>query len=66
MCAKYYQTNKERLQKRCMKDIKTYPKKIKKKRQYGCEQYKNLSEDEKQRLADYTNIINWWKMLHSN
>ena len=33
-------------------DIETFLKK-KKKRQYGREQYKNLLEDEKQRLVEY-------------
>ena len=32
LCAKYYQGNVKRLQKRHMKDIKIYPKKKKKKR----------------------------------
>ena len=37
--AKYYQNNKERLQRKLTKDIE---------QQCGCEQYKNLPEDEKQ------------------
>ena len=37
-----------------MKDIKVFLKKIKgKKQQYGSECYKNLPEDEKQKLAEY-------------
>ena len=41
--AKYFQSNKERLQIKIMKDIKVFPKKKnKKKRQYGRQQYKNL------------------------
>ena len=36
LSAKYYQENKERLQKKLVKDIKIFPKK-KKKRQYGRE-----------------------------
>ena len=42
--AKYYQSNKERLQKNIVKDSK---------RQYCCERYKNLSEDEKSKLVEY-------------
>ena len=37
-----------------MKDIKIFLKKKKNRKQvYGCEQYKNLSEFEKQRLVEY-------------
>ena len=36
-----------------MKDIKIFLKK-KKKRQYGREYYKHLSEDEKQKLDEYS------------
>ena len=36
--------------KRLFKDIKIFLKKDKKKK-YGCQRYKNLPEDEKQRLA---------------
>ena len=32
-------------------------------RQYGCEQYKNIREDEKQKLADYRKNIKWKKLL---
>ena len=40
---KYYWENKERLQKKLMKNIKIFlKKKKKKKQQYGCERYKNL------------------------
>ena len=40
-----------------MKDIKVFLKKKKeKKRQYGRERYKNLTEDEKQNLVDYKKI----------
>ena len=49
--AKYYQDNKERLQKNPWK-ISVFLKK-KKKRQYGRERYKNLSEDEKRKLIEY-------------
>ena len=48
LSAKYYQENKERLHKKLVKDIKIFLKKRKKKKpQYGCECYKNLSKDEK-------------------
>ena len=37
-----------------MKHIKVFlKKKKKKKQQYGCERYKNLPEDEKQKLVQY-------------
>ena len=39
--AKYYQDNKERLQKMLVKDISKKEKE--KKQQYGCERYKNLN-----------------------
>ena len=46
LSAKYYQENKERLQKKLVKNIKTFlKKKNKKKRQYGPKRYKKLSED---------------------
>ena len=59
LLAKYYQENKERLQKKLVKDIKIFLRKKKeKKQQYGRERYKNLSEDEKQNLAEHRkNII---------
>ena len=41
----FYQENRERLQKKLVKDIKVFQrKKKKKKQQYGRECYKNLSE----------------------
>ena len=43
---------KKDYKKRLVKDIKTFPKK-EKKQQYGCERYKNLSEDEIQRIVEY-------------
>ena len=47
LSAKYYQENKERLRKKFVRDIKIFLKKKKKikKRQYGRERYKNLSEN---------------------
>ena len=54
LSAKYYQENKERLQKKLVKDIKIFLKKKKeKKRQYRRERYKNISGDEKQKLVEY-------------
>ena len=50
--AQWYQKNKEMLQ-------KSYPKQKKRKSDNMTERYKNLPEDEKQRLAEYRkNIIN--------
>ena len=58
LIAKSYQKNKKRLQKKLVKDIKIFLKKQKKKQQYGCERYKNLSEEKKQKLVEYRkNII---------
>ena len=59
LSAKYCQENKERLQKKLMKDVKIFlKKKKKKKQQYGRESYKNLSEDEKKSfLSIKENII---------
>ena len=60
---KFYQENKERLQKKHVKDIRIFlKKKKKKKRQYVHKICKNLSEDEKQKLVEYIkNIIEWKK-----
>ena len=52
--AKYYRNNKERLQKKLVRDIKVVLKKKKEeKQQYDFEQYKNLPEDEKQKPVKY-------------
>ena len=56
MSAKYYQENKalQKKKKKLVKDIKTFLKKTKKSKcQYGREHYKNLSENEKQKLVEY-------------
>ena len=46
---------KKDYKKRLAKDIKIFlKKKEKKKRQYGCEHYKNISKDGKQKLVEYT------------
>ena len=54
LSAKYYQENKERLQK---KDRERYQnlstEKKEKKQQYDRERYKNISKDEKNGLVDY-------------
>ena len=51
--AKYYQENKERLQKKVCKRHQNLSKEEKEeKRQYGCECYKNISEGEKQKLVE--------------
>lgn len=56
-CAKYYQENKERLQKRSVKDIIIYPKKTN----------DNMVVDEKERLVEYRkNNIKWEKVLNNN
>ena len=58
LSAKYYQENKERLQKNLVKDIKIFlKKKKKKKRQYCHKRYTNLSEDEQQKLVEYRKIL---------
>ena len=54
--------NKERPQKNLTKDIKIFlRKKIRKikekKQEYSCDRYKNISEDEKQKLAEYRKNI---------
>ena len=59
LSAKYNQENKGRLQKKLVKDIKIFLKeKKKKKRQYCCERYKNLSENQNKNLLSIEkNII---------
>ena len=54
LSAKYYQENKERLQKKACERYQNLSKEKKeKKRQYGRECYQNLSEDEKNKLVGY-------------
>ena len=54
LSAKYYQENKERLQKKACERYQNLSKEKKeKKRQYGRECYQNLSEDEKNKLVEY-------------
>ena len=50
--AKYYQENKERLQEKLVKDINFFKVEKEKKQQYGYECYKNLSENEKNKLVE--------------
>ena len=61
LSAKYYQENKDRLQKKANERYQNFSNKEKeKKQQYDCdcERYKNLSEDEKSKLVEYRkNII---------
>ena len=53
LSAKYYQENKERLQKKAHERYQNLSKEEKeKKQQYGRERYKNLSEDGKNKLAE--------------
>ena len=51
LSVKYYQKNKERLQKKRYQNLSKEEKE--KKQQYGRECYKNLSEDEKDKLVEY-------------
>ena len=54
LSAKYYQENKERLQKKARERYQNLSKEEKeKKQQYGHECYKNISENEKQELVEY-------------
>ena len=51
--AKYYQKNKEKLQKKLMIYQDPSEEEKNKKWHYGRERYKNLPEDVKQRLVEY-------------
>ena len=53
--AKFYQDNKERLQKKkvCKRYRILSREEKEKKRQYGCDKYKNLPEEEKGKLVEY-------------
>ena len=55
--AKYYQEKKKNYKKQLLKDTKIFLKRKVKKPQYGCERYKNLSEDEKQELVEHRKEI---------
>ena len=68
LSAKCYQKNKERLRRKFVEDIKIFlRKKKKKKREYGRERQKNLSENEKKSLLSIEkNIIEGEKALYHN
>ena len=54
LSVKYYQENKERLQKKARERYQNLSKEEReKKRQYRRGHYKNLSEDEKSKLVEY-------------
>ena len=54
LSAKYFQENRERLQRKARERYQNLSKEEKEKKlEYGCEHYKNFSEDEKQKLAEY-------------
>ena len=54
LSVRYYQENKERLQKRDRKRYQNLSKEEQEKKQrYGRERYKNLSKYEKQNLVEY-------------
>ena len=54
LSAKYYQEDKESLQKKLVKNIKIFLRRKKKKKwQHGHEHYQNLTEDERQKLVEY-------------
>ena len=55
--AKCYQSNKEKLQTKEKERHQEFSKEEKEKRQYGHEQYKNLSVSEKQKLVEYRKKI---------
>ena len=60
LLAKYYLLSKQRLQRNFKKYVKIFLQKRKEKKQlYGCEHYKNLSEDEKNKLVEYKNFTEW-------
>ena len=65
LSAKYYQENKERLQKKLAEDIKIFLKEKKeKKQQYGRERCENLSKDEKQKLVENRKIYHRMRKNH--
>ena len=61
--AKYYQENKERLQKKTFKRYQNLSKEEKeKKSQYGHERYRNLSEHEKQKPKSLLSLEKKYRM----
>ena len=62
---KYYQNNKERLQKKAGERYQSLSKEETKMEQYVHKWYKNLLEDEKLKFVEYRkNIIKWEKSLN--
>ena len=54
LSAKYYRKIKEMLLKKLLKDVKIFlNKRNKKRQQYCCQCYKNLSENEKNKLVEH-------------
>ena len=54
LSAKYYQENKERLQKKAREVYQNLSKDEKEKKwEYGCERFKNLSENEQLKFVEY-------------
>ena len=65
--AKYYQENKKRLQKKICERYQNLSKEeTEKKWQYGREHYKNLSEDEKNKLVENRKKYRWEKTFDYN
>ena len=60
LLGKYYQENEE---KKACKKYQNLSKEEKKKWQYGHEWYKNFSEDEKQKLAEYRKKYCWVRSI---
>ena len=61
----YYENNKDRLREQAKKNIGTYLKKIRiKKENMEKNRYRNMSEKKKQKLKEYQKIIVWQKILN--
>ena len=72
-CLKIYQLNAiKNIKRGYKKSLWKIPKSLQRKKKkawerserYGFERYKNLSEDEKQKLLEYTKNIEWEKTLY--
>ena len=61
LLARYYQNNKERLNKKLMKYRRFSQEEKEKKQQYGCEQYRYLAEDEKKSFLNIEKNISKWE-----
>ena len=58
LSVKYYQINKEKLQKKLLNNIKDFRRKKKlKKQKYGHKRQKNIPEGDKRKLVEYRKII---------